>query len=157
MMMSSMGVSGSSLRVPPDLPLVRVQLPLEDPSDEEPPRSPPESFSPTKTASLSSPPGDPFFDTPEFDTPATGDSYVVAQEPVSTCTRRLEEIWSISSSSSSNTCTSSSLPATIGYVESPVQHSTWTNQSLHLGSIYSTATRDHADDHGIGLHLAEQK
>ena len=154
-----MGGSGPLLRVPPDLPLARVQLQLEGPSDEDPPKSQPESFSPTMTASLPSPPGDPFFDTPEFDTPATGDSPVTAQEPVSTYTRRLEEIWSISSysSSNSNTCTSSSLAATIEYVESPVQHSTWTDQGLQLGLIYSTATYDHADDHGIGLHLAEQK
>ena len=123
------------LRVLPDLPLARVQLPLEGTSDENPPRSPPASFSPTMTASPPSPPGDPFFDTPEFDTPATGDSPETAQE-----------IWSISSysSSNSNICTSSSLAATIEYGGSPVQH--------------NTATYDHADadDHGIGLHLAEQ-
>ena len=157
--MSSMVVSVSPSRVPPDLPPVCVTLPLEDPSDEEPPRSPPESFSPTETASLPSPPGDPFFDTPEFDTPVTGVSPTAVQGPALIRTRRLEEIWSISSnsSSSSSTCTSSSLPATIVYVESPVQHSTWTNQGPQLGSICCTATCAHAGDHGIGLHLAGQK
>ena len=134
---------GDGLHMLPDQPLARVLLPLEDTSDEDPPRSPPElypprsppeSFSPTMTASPLSPPGDPYFDTPEFDTPDTGDSPETAQE-----------ILSISSySSNSNTCISSSLVATIEYVGSPVQH--------------NTATYDHADadDHGIRLHLAEQ-
>ena len=127
----------------PDQPFACVLLPLEDTSDEVSPRSPPElyplksppeSFSPTMTASPLSPPGDPYFDTTEFDMPATGDSPETAQE-----------ILSISSySSNSSTCTSSSPAATIEYVGSPVQH--------------NTATYDHADadDHGIGLHLAEQ-
>ena len=128
----------------PDQPLVRVLLPLEDTSDEVsprsppelyPPKSPPESFSPTMTASPLSPPGDPYFDTPEFDMPATGDSPETAQE-----------ILSISSyTDNSSICTTSSSPAaTIEYVGSPVQQ--------------ITATYDHADadDHGIGLHLAEQ-
>ena len=128
----------------PDLPLVRVLLPLEETSDEVsprsplelfPPKSPPESFSPTLTASPLSPPGDPYFDTPECDTPAMGDSPETAQE-----------ILSISSyTDNSSICTTSSSPtATIEYVGSPVQQ--------------NTATYDHADadDHRIGLHLAEQ-
>ena len=161
----AMHITGSSMGV-----TWRCMLPFKNPSDDTTPSSPPDSFSPTETASPPSPlgdpffetpefntpeyvdtpttvqspgqplrdpsvftpdtaspfspQGDPFFETPEFDSPELGATQASVQVPTAICPRRLEEIWSIStdsSSSSRNTCTSPSLPDTIRY-EEVIQH-----------------------------------
>ena len=96
----------------------RAMLPLSDTLDESQPRSPPESFSPTESACLPSPPGDPYFDTPEFDTPEINVSPVSVQSPNPTRIHRMEKTWSISSSNSSNSSNSpTSIATTIEYVD----------------------------------------
>ena len=72
--------------------VMHVMLPLSDPLDESPPRSPPESFSPTDSACLPSPPGDPYFDTPQIDTPEINVSPLSVQCPKPTRIRWMEKI-----------------------------------------------------------------
>ena len=79
----------------------RGMLPLKDPSDEPAPRSPPESLSAsTETASPFSPPGDPYYETPVFNTPEYVDTPTPEQEPNQKRPDHYEETWTVSSDSS---------------------------------------------------------
>ena len=81
--------------------------------------------SPTETARPPSPPGERFFETPDFNTPEDVYTQATIQVTSRKRQRRLEEIWSISSDSSrssSTTSTSPSLPTTIRYEEVEESH-----------------------------------